>query len=227
MLILKIKHFAITLSIFISSSTVYAQPEVIKVNILPTIEQNLPVTSFRLRRALTRTELAFELQNLPNRRSFQELLSSSIGLELVRTPSAIKYTHDIIKLEPPISTLEFTVFTTNKRHQLCEVSENKLKEKTAAGIHGVKLYKTYFEPLFASINLVPNTEAVVKFVKLGRSDFGILPTPTLNSLKASQRESLFLCNQFVAEFRFHAHLHTKYKWAQKPIENLLRREFKN
>jgi hypothetical protein len=202
-----------------------AASDLLQVSIPTTVSDNLPQITDRIIRALSTTDLEIEFKYLPNKRSLLLLNEGKIALEFFRAPIVGSQYPDLIRLEPPMRSLQFKMITSNRTPEFCKISESDYRNMSIGGVRGWGLNQVFFYPKFKTHTIVGDLPSTARFVALQRADVSFFPAEMLDTVPNAIMVDLVVCDTHFKVFNFHPHLHKDFSWAKEKLEKALKSEF--
>lgn len=199
--------------------------DTLQLSIPLSVSNNLPQLTQRIIHTLHSTGYKIEIQNIPNKRSFNLLNQGKIAIEILRNPKVAEEFPDLIVINPPVLHLDFLMVTSAKTPEYCSVSEDEYSNMSVAGVLGIGIHKHHYYPKFGSSTELSDTSSTLKFVSLQRANVTFLPSPSIALLPEDIKSALHICQTHKSSFKFNTHIHKKYKWAKDKIEAAYRKEF--
>jgi len=185
--------------------------------------QEVPGAIERIKAAFDRSGLDVNVTVLPNERALQSAASGEYALALYRQPKAVLGFSELIRLQPPVQSLELSLITHIDNSSYCDLKIGDYQELTVVGVFGVSFFNTDIYPLFGMKVAAPSGESALKMVAVKRID--VTFWPSLDSLSENYKKQLRLCPDHQFKMQFSSYIHKDYLWAKEAIEAAYRIEF--
>jgi hypothetical protein len=201
------------------------------VSIPSSIDKNYSNIVERVKAAFDKANIEYRITRNSNKRSLILLKRNEVDIEIYRTPSVMGDHQHLLKLEPALLKLNFSMFTSSANAKHCELKSSDYGHLSMAGLSGVELHEMYFSPKFAHYTSLHDAEAYLRFIALGRADVGFLPAALLEEKQSDTGSEeiihqLTVCRNQTIAFTFHAYMHKNAAGKQDKIEAALIEEFR-
>lgn len=188
------------------------------------ISKNMPDIEQQIFSALKKSDVQFDYQLRPNKKSLDLVKRGIVGLDIARNPMAYADSKNLIQLEPALFSIKLAKITSRQSMQKCDVPPSKQKQMTVAGILGAEIFQLFYKD-FAGLTELDTIADALRFVALDRADFTFLPETSIETLPSNLKDKLFVCQNFTRELKFYSFLHKDYLWAKDPLEKAYRQVF--
>ena len=184
-----------------------------------------PAIYQKIIRALNSTGINYSVIELPRKRSFRQLVSGEISMEMGIAEATLTEKHDLIKLQPPVVDLELALVTSINRPELCQLTPEQFKNYDIAIARGSHLLETIYSPMFNQTLAVDNYDTLARMIIAERADVTFIDRLSSDRLPKDLFEQVIFCETHNRSFRVNSYINKNYLWAKDKIEAAYRKEF--
>lgn len=160
---------------------------------------------------------------VPNERAMFLVSEGMVALEAFRLADLGEEYPGVVRLEPPVLTLEMAMVTSADRPENCDASQADYADMSLVGFFGIRLYRVRYADSFKHFEEADSAVAMVQMILMGRADVTFFPRSLFDQLPEAIRADLIFCEQVIGTEHFYLHLNNNYLHAREPIERELRR----
>lgn len=180
-----------------------------------------PALSEKVTAALEGSGYPLRVVEVPGDRSLHIINEGKAALEMIRSRAVAADYANLIPLQPPVFSVEFTMVTSARTPEFCQQPQEAFAQMSVIGAQGMLLYEEVYFPHFGEVYKAPGTIAVARAVASQRADVTFMPVGQSSQLPTALGEALHFCGTHRTRFNFHVHLHKDYAWAKDRLEEAL------